>query len=151
VPRYLYGWQLTHAGQKYRYLDYSSTIRIVTTAPPWVLADGIEHRGSVTTVLPDHFYSGHYDYIEDRFPCETHFVLCSDGFYSAFATTSQMWAWLQENRDAPASVQEQEPKLRDLHQQLHEKGGDDDMSFVWIYPTPATAPVGAGAAAEQEE
>lgn len=151
VPRYLYGQQLTSGGRKYRCLDYSSTIRIVPASPPGVWADGIEHRGSVTTVLPDHFYSGHYDYVEDRFPCGTNFVLCSDGFYSAFATASGLWSWLQENRDALADPQEREKKLKELHGQLHEKGTDDDMSCVWIYPTPATAPAGETPATEQEE
>jgi hypothetical protein len=151
VPKYLYGRQLTSPGHKYRCLDYSSTIRIVPTSPPGVLADGIEHRSSVTTVLPDHFYSGHYDSIEDRFPCGTHFVLCSDGFYSAFATASGLWAWLQESRDAIGDAQEREKKLRDLHERLHAKGGDDDMSFVWMYPTPAAAPAREGVAREREE
>jgi hypothetical protein len=151
VPRYLYGWQLTSEDQKYRCLDYSSTIRIVTAAPQVILADGFEHRRSATMVLPDHFYCGHYDYIEDRFPCGTHFVACSDGFYSTIASASQMWAWLHENREVLASVQEREPKLRDLHQKLHEKGGDDDMSFVWMYPTSATTLVDAGVAEEQED
>jgi hypothetical protein len=134
VPRYLYGQALESQGQEYRCLDYSSTIRIWPTSPPGVWTDGIEHRGSVTAVLPDHFYSGHYDCYEDRFPGGTHFVLCSDGFYSAFATASEMWAWLQENKDVLAKVQEREPKLTELHHRLHEKGGDDDMSFVWMSP-----------------
>ena len=102
-------------------------------------------------MLPDHFYSGQYDYIEDRFPCGTHFVLGSDGFYSAFATASQMWAWLQEYRNALAVPQEREAKLRDLHQQLHEKSTDDDMSCVWMYPVPAGATAAAAGATKREE
>lgn len=151
VPRYLYGRQLERRGVQYRCLDYSSTIRVVPTSPPDVPIDGIEHRSSATAVLPDHFYRGYYDYVEDRFPCGTHFVLCSDGFYSAFATASQMWAWLQENRSALADPHERAPKLRDLHQKLHGKSGDDDLSLVWMHPTPATAPAGADTAQEQEE
>jgi hypothetical protein len=151
VPKYLYGQLLMSGCRKYRCLDYSSTIRIMPASPPRVPSDGIEHRGSVTAVLPDHFYSGQYDYIQDRFPCGTHFVLGSDGFYSAFATASHMWAWLQENRSALAVPQEREAKLRDLHQQLHEKGTDDDMSCVWMYPVAAGATAGAAAAGEQEE
>jgi hypothetical protein len=151
VPKYLYGQLLMSGCRKYRCLDYSSTIRIMPASPPRVPSDGIEHRGSVTAVLPDHFYSGQYDYIQDRFPCGTHFVLGSDGFYSAFATASQMWTWLQENRSALAVPQEREAKLRDLHQQLHEKGTDDDMSCVWMYPVPAGATAGEAPATGREE
>ena len=151
VPKYLYGQLLACGCEKYRYLDYSSTIRIMPASPPCVPTDGIEHKGSVTRVLPDHFYSGHCDSIEDRFPCGTHFVLCSDGFYSAFATATQMWAWLQENKNALADAQEREAKLRDLHQQLQAKGTDDDMAFVWLYPVPASAATGAGVTAEKEK
>lgn len=151
VPRYLYGQQLESNGQEYRCLDYSSTIRIVARSLPSVSADGIEHRGSATTVLPDHFYSGHFDSLEDQFPPGTHFVLCSDGFYSVFARASELWAWLQENRDVFGNTQEQEPRLRELHRTLHEKSGDDDMSFVWMYPMPSAAPKAGDAKSEQEE
>ncbi len=140
VPRYLYGQQLESQGEQYRCLDYSSTIRIVPTSLAAVPADGIEHRGSTTTVLPDHFYSGQFDSVEDRFPRGTHFVLCSDGFYSAFATASKLWAWLQANRSVFGKPREQEPKLVELHAQLHEKSGDDDMSFVWMHPISPVAP-----------
>jgi hypothetical protein len=151
VPRYLYGRQLESQGQEYRCLDYSSAIRIVPTTPPIVRADGIEHLGSVTAVLPDHAGSGCYDHVEDRFPLGTHFVLCSDGFYSAFATTAELWAWLQENREVLAKIQEREPTLTELHHWLHEKGGDDDLSFVWMYPMSSfTSEVNHGLREQQE-
>jgi hypothetical protein len=151
VPRYLYGQPLMSRGRQYRCLDYSSTIRIVPKVPRGVRADGIEHRGSVTTVLPDHFYSGHYDYVEDRFPCGTHFVLCSDGFYSTFATASELWTWLQENREALADPSEREKRLCDLHKRLHAKGTDDDMSCVWMYPSPVAACAIESVAGEKKE
>ncbi len=135
VPRYLYGQQLESRGKQYRCLDYSSLIRIMPASAPYRSPDGIEHRSSMTAVLPDHFDPGRYDYIEDRFPCGTHFVLCSDGFYSAFATASQMWAWLQAYCIVCADTEQQQRRLEELHGRLHGNGGDDDMSFVWMYPT----------------
>ena len=151
VPRYLYGHQLESQGREYRCLDYSSAIRILPTTPPIVRADGIEHRGSVTAVLPDHGCSGCYDYVEDRFPLGTHFVPCTDGFYSAFATTSEVWAWLQENRQVLANAQEREPKLTELHHRLRERGGDDDLSFVWMYPMSPFTPEANHGFREQQE
>lgn len=139
VPRYLYGRQLESQGQEYRCLDYSSTIRILPAAPR-APGDGISHRGSFTEVLPDHVYSGCYDYVEDRFPQRTHFVLGSDGFYSAFATASHMWAWLQEYCIVRADTEQQQRRLEELHSRLHSNSGDDDVSFVWMYPTVSPVP-----------
>ncbi|MEN6335160.1 MAG: hypothetical protein ABFE01_12945, partial [Phycisphaerales bacterium] len=118
--------------------DYSSAIRILPTEPSGLREDNIEHRGSVTAVFPDHFYSGHYDYVQDRFPPRTHFVLGSDGFYNAFATTSELWVWLQENNGALADAHERESRLAELHRRLHETTGDDDLSFVWVRPPSST-------------
>lgn len=134
VPRYLYGRWLESQGQEYRCLDYSSAIRSMSPHQSPAFADGIEHRGPATAVLPDHFRSGHVESLEDQFPPGTHLVLCSDGFYSAFATASQMWAWLQDYSTVAKSSSQQETMLADLHGRLHAKSGDDDMSVVWMYP-----------------
>lgn len=136
VPRYLHGHQLESEGREYRCLDYSSTIRILPSSPPTVPADSVEHRGSATTVLPDHVYGGHFESAEDRFPADTQFVLSSDGFYGAFATASELWVWLQANKDALQTGREQSSLFNELHERLRERSGDDDMSLVWMYPDP---------------
>ena len=151
VPRCLYGRQLESRGRQYRCLDYSSTIRIMPTSPACVMPDGIDHGGSATAVLPDHFYGGRFDSLKDRFPPGTHFVLCSDGFYSAFATASEMWAWLQQNEGVLGNGRQQEPELRGLHRRLHERYGDDDMSLVWMYPVSPSAPIASRVNNERKE
>jgi hypothetical protein len=136
VPRYLHGHQLESEGREYRCLDYSSTIRILPSSPPTVPADSVEHRGSATAVLPDHIYGGHFESAEDRFPADTQLVLSSDGFYGAFATASELWVWLQANKDALQTGREQSSLFNGLHERLRERSGDDDMSLVWMYPNP---------------
>jgi hypothetical protein len=137
VPRYLYGRPFESGGQEYRTLCYSSLIRIVPSVAPEGPTDSIEHRGSATLVLPDHYHSGLCNCTQDRFPCGTHFVLCSDGFYGAFATADELWQWLQEYRQLSQDEQGQQAKLQSLHARLHEKSGDDDISFVWMFPAPS--------------
>jgi len=150
VPRYLYGHQLESEGREYRCLDYSSTIRILPTSPPTVRADRVEHRGSATAVLPDHFYGGHFEHLEDQFPADTQFVLCSDGFYSAFATTSELWTWLRRSKSALEAGQEQASPFTELHERLRERSGDDDMSLVWTSPALPASEM-ASPQCEQEE
>lgn len=147
VPRYLHGHQLESKGREYRGLDYSSTIRILPNSPPTVPADSVERHGSATAVLPDHVYGGHFESVEDQFPVDTQFVLCSDGVYGAFATTSELWTWIQANRNALHAGQELSSLFTELHERLRERSGDDDMSLVWMYPAPATS----GEAASQCE
>jgi hypothetical protein len=48
--------------------------------------------------------------------------------------------WLQENRSVFGTPAEEEPKLAALHERLHEKSGDDDMSFVWMCPASSPVP-----------
>lgn len=134
VPRYLYGTQLASKGQRYRFLDYSSTIRLVSVTGPNALADQIGQHGSTTMVLPDHFYCGYIESYQDRFPVGTQFVLCSDGLYSSFLDARRLWTWLHDNARALSHKDERTPVLKQLHSRLHAKGGDDDISFVWIHP-----------------
>jgi len=134
VPRFLYGTQLTSQGQRYQVIRYSSTIRpVISTKTPTVTNSFNDHNPT-TMVLPDHFYRGCYDLFQDQFPPQTHFVLCSDGFYGSFPGWQQLWTWLQENADRLRNDEEREAILQELHADLHARGSDDDISFIWVRP-----------------
>ncbi len=140
VPRYLYGTQLTSKGKRYRVLDYSSTIRVISMEGAGAKQNKITQRGSVTMVLPDHFYRGYVESYEDRFPLGTQFVLCSDGFYSGFSDARCLWEWIRNNASALSHKDERQPVLKRLHSQVNAKSGDDDISFVWAYPSKSDVP-----------
>jgi len=140
VPRYLYGTQLTSKGKRYRVLDYSSTIRVISMEGTGDEQNKITQRGSTTMVLPDHFYKGYVESYEDRFPLGTQFVLCSDGFYSGFSNARCLWEWLRNNSSALSHKDERQPVLKRLHSQVNAKSGDDDISFVWVYPRKTDVP-----------
>jgi serine/threonine protein phosphatase PrpC len=134
VPKYLYGTQLTSQDGQYRVLRYSSTIRPVFATGSFASIDSFNHRGSATMVLPDHFYCGSYDSFQDTFPPQTSFILCSDGFYGGFSDWQQLWTWLQVNASGLNRDSDRQAILEQLHTYLHNRGGDDDISFVWIQP-----------------
>lgn len=131
VPKYLYGTQLTSEERKYLVLRYSSSIKTGSFAPVKPLASA----GSTTMVIPDHFYSGCYDSFQDRFPKDTNFLLCSDGFYNAFAGWDELWQWLQINKALLQDNNGSEEILAKLHTELQSRGGDDDISFIWAMPS----------------
>jgi len=134
VPKYLYGTQLTSQGHRYRVLRYSSTVRPVLSRNPLASMNTFSKAGSTTRVLPDHFYRGSFDSFKDRFPPRTHFILCSDGFYGSFCDWQQLWTWLRDNAPSLNHKDERDPILKKLHHDLHTRGGDDDISFVWVQP-----------------
>lgn len=130
VPKYLYGTQLTSQNRQYLVLRYSSAIRPVFFAP----ITSLTSPGSVTMVLPDHFYCGCYDSFQDRFPQGTNFILCSDGFYNSFSDWNELWQWLQKNKAALHDAKRRETILAGLHTALRSRGGGDDISFIWATP-----------------
>jgi serine/threonine protein phosphatase PrpC len=134
VPQYLYGRQLKSEGLQYRILRYSSTIRPVFSGNSVASTSSFDEHGSVTMVLPDHFYCGNFDCFKDRFPAGTNFILCSDGFYGSFSDWQQLWAWLQENAKGLVEDNKRKAILEQLHVTLNAKGGDDDISFIWVQP-----------------
>jgi len=134
LPKYLYGRKLKSDGQRYYILDYSSTIRILSEEGIRISNSKIAQRGSTTVVLPDHLQGGYVEFYKDSFPLGTNFVLCSDGFYNCFYDAKYIWQWLRDNSRALSHSDEKQSLLRRLHNQLNDKGGDDDISFVWAYP-----------------
>jgi serine/threonine protein phosphatase PrpC len=85
------------------------------------------HSSPLTEVLPDHFRSeepSHTEEIDD----DAHIVLCSDGFYDAFPNPGALFRWLLQNGADPGLA------LEELHAQLDRRRGDDDISYVWLFP-----------------
>jgi serine/threonine protein phosphatase PrpC len=135
VPEFAVKTASTVNGQSYCSISYSNLIRPVTSEHSLFADVDINKENSTTLVLPDHFYCGHCDFIQERFPLDTHFVLASDGFYSAFTNSNQMWQWLQENKRNLRNEPTREEYLQELHTKLKKSVGDDDISFVWAYPS----------------
>jgi len=140
VPKYLYGQELSCSDRHpYRFLHYSSAIRPVYARHSSPSIHQFPDRNASTLVLPDHFYSGWFDAYHDQFPPMTHFILCSDGFYESFSRPADLWTWLQRHANCLTDPGKKAAVLEDLHRQLHSRGGDDDISFVWVHPRTASA------------
>ena len=140
VPEFLWGKSLRSAGRQYRVLRYSSTIRPLHLPQSAASINDLVKHGSTTDVLPDHFYCGCFNLFEDRFPLQTHFLLCSDGFYGGFSHWEQAWTWLQNHAAALRHEEARTAVLEQLHASLYAKSGDDDISFVWVYPARQGSP-----------
>jgi len=132
VPKYLIGRVTKAAGCCCAVVPYSRMIRNTQghTAPPRLC-----RGGAVTAVLPDHFQSGRWSYFADVFPRDTEFVACSDGFADCFEGISEMASWLKKHRQTILDPNERTTVFSELHEQLRQGGHDDDISFVWIFPS----------------
>lgn len=133
VPRYLAAIPLDPQYRDFRRFRYSRFIRRVES-PQQPTKLRLDSQGNATAVLPDHFYSGGWETFDDKFPRETSFLLCSDGFYRAFEEPAEIWDWLKRNEERLASRQEKKELLKDIHQRLQQKTGDDDVSLIWLSP-----------------
>lgn len=135
VPEFAVKIASTVNGKNYCSIGYSNLIKPVTSEQSLFADVDINKENSTTFVLPDHFYCGHCDFIQERFPLDTHFVLASDGFYGAFTNSNQMWQWLQKNKRDLKNEPTRQEHLQELHTRLKKTAGDDDISFVWAYPS----------------
>lgn len=131
VPIYLCGAAIKTGSRRYIHFPYSDFIRVIDSRPR---NNGFKNGGTVTAVLPDHFYTGDWTYFEDRFPLDANFVLTSDGFHNCFKNPKELWFWLNKHRKDLQDLTRQKQLLESLHQNLHKEHSDDDISFVWVYP-----------------
>jgi len=118
----------------YCVLPFARMIRVVRPEAARQSALRFDHAGSVTAVLPDDFYTDHWQHFEDRYPPDTHFVLASDGFYRAFTDVGELWEWLKAAQSHLLDPTRRDGLLDALHTQLRARSSDDDISFVWAYP-----------------
>lgn len=134
APKYFFSAPKDPLYKEFRRLFYSRFIQRLSSPAKAPSEVNFDMRGSVTAVLPDHCYTGQWDYFEERFEPETHFFLCSDGFYHVFSNASEMCEWLTINKTDLTVRQKKISLLNELHRKLSDKCGDDDISFIWIYP-----------------
>lgn len=99
---------------------------------------GFGHASPITEVLPDHFRSDELT-LRQEVDAGAHIVLCSDGFYDAFATPGELLEWLLEHVDELRDERGQ-ALVDALHQRLEARAGDDDLSFIWLSPSARAAP-----------
>lgn len=134
VPQYLVGHT---ANKPYQHIPFSSSVRLAAHKPS---TDALCFNGksNVTHVLPDHFFRGQWVYRQEHFPLDTNFILASDGFYEAFQSAQDLWEWLRRAKIDLRKPNTREARLQSLHQRLSEHTGDDDISFVWLFPRKTT-------------
>ncbi len=134
VPKYLAGTAMRAGDNIYVRFPYSCQIRRVNSVSNTVGTVDFKRLSSATAVLPDHFYTGDWIYYQDLFPLDANFVLSSDGFYTCFKDSSCLWTWLNSNKQDLQDPQKQIAAMDELHSRLSIRCGDDDISFLWIYP-----------------
>lgn len=134
VPKHLIGTPFSRRQTEYCVLHFSEIIRIVipSIAPPPCMS--FHSKTAATSVLLDHYPAGRWNHWKEQFPADAHFLLASDGFYSAFDDATAMGRWLIENSDALCDESRQRDLVGELHPELQRRTGDDDISLVWLRP-----------------
>ncbi len=103
--------------------------------------DPFRHTSPLTPVLPDSYggEAGHVILEREPYPEGVHVLLCTDGFYDGFENFKEMHDWLKACRAELDDPEARAAHMAELHRNLDRKKGDDDISFVWLYPLPRPA------------
>lgn len=134
VPMHLSKMSPDYNYQAYRQCLFSHSIKLLTPEVQSQHHVSFDQRGAATAVLPDSVSVKAWRVIEDRFAQDSQYLLCSDGFYSCFTGPDELWHWLNTNKKLLQNPKQQQNIIKILHRELHRKCGDDDISFVWVYP-----------------
>jgi len=129
VPRWL-----RSDGQRPRTLIQSPLVRWVdveTKAAQWCR---LPHNGCATLVLPDDADSAAFSHHVLHLPTDTSLVLATDGLIDAFDSAPDLYQWLTRHRAAWHNPSARSQLLSQLHRKLRDRGGDDDISFIWLHP-----------------
>ncbi len=140
VPYYLADFSTDPKARQYCRFLYSRNIKTTVGGPGLTPEASFDGKSSVTAVFPDHFENGRWTLFTERFEPDVHFVLASDGFYSSFHNSREMWAWLQAHQDALSDDARRAQALDDVHRRLAAGAGDDDVSLIWVRPVPTARP-----------
>jgi len=132
APKYLVGIPQDPNYKEFRRLPFSKFVRRISEPIAEPSEFVFDDRGNTTNVLPDHYYTDEWEHSEERFPKDTSFLLCTDGFYRSFSNSTEMWEWFVENENALKKKEPQIRLLKELHKKLNDKTGDDDISFIWL-------------------
>jgi serine/threonine protein phosphatase PrpC len=132
VPRYLMTPVNSIRSRSLGRLHYSRFIHRISESWTDYSALTFNLQGHTTAAFPDAYRRNQYSIVDEYFSTDTDFVICSDGFYRCFSAPAQMWQWLAEHRN-PLNLRASRKKLLDdLHGQLNQRCGDDDISFIWM-------------------
>ncbi|MGB8508254.1 MAG: PP2C family serine/threonine-protein phosphatase [Pyrinomonadaceae bacterium] len=98
--------------------------------------DDFKHGSPLTPVLPDSYdeEESRHVLVSDKYPQDVHLLLCSDGFYDGFTNFKEVHEWLNEHRAELSTEGAAARCLAELHRNLEQKKGDDDISFIWLRP-----------------
>jgi len=115
--------------------------------------DRFKHGSPITAVLPDS-YDEERDYAlpaSGEYPEDVHLLLCSDGLYDGFTNFKEIRDWLHRHRAELSHPETRQECMAELHGNLGRKKGDDDISFIWLFPLPPPQEEAKGAEAEELE
>ena len=136
VPSYL----LSHpCDVRYRHLAtviYSRFIQSTACPMQDKIKVVLKDAANTTEVIPDHFETSNSHYLQEEFPEDAEFLLCSDGFYRCFNQPSEMLTFLKRYRSSSKKAQ----FIKHLHHRLIDSFGDDDISVIWISPNKKRKP-----------
>jgi len=99
--------------------------------------DPFKHYSPVTAVLPDSYDEKTNNELFDfkEYTEDAQLLLCSDGFYDCFTNFKEIRSWLNQHQAKLKDSQTHDECLSELHHRLNQSKGDDDISFIWLYPT----------------
>lgn len=100
--------------------------------------DQFKHYSPFTAVLPDCYNEKTDNELFDfgDWPEDAQLLLCSDGFYDCFSNFEEIHGWLNQHHEQLKDSQTRDECLYELHNRLNQSKGDDDISFIWLYPKP---------------
>jgi serine/threonine protein phosphatase PrpC len=106
--------------------------------------DGFKHSSPLTAVLPDCYDEETNNLLFEfkEYPEDVQLLLCSDGLYDGFTNFKELYGWLNQHRSELEGDQ-REQCLSELHHNLSQTKGDDDISLVWLLPSQPLASRGA--------
>jgi serine/threonine protein phosphatase PrpC len=89
---------------------------------------------SITEILPDSYnIRKHFMSKELVFPIDTNILLCSDGLYDGFKTFKALYEWIYVNYQLLQGGSKRRLLMSELHDNLQDSSGDDDISLVLDY------------------
>jgi serine/threonine protein phosphatase PrpC len=113
-----------------------------------------KHGSAFTLVLPDSLDTEAKNVLVDfqEYPEDVHLLLCSDGLYDSFTNFREIREWLRAHRAELLDSELSGRCLSERHHELSQGKGDDDISFIWLYPNKTQEVTEVeGAAAEGKE
>lgn len=115
--------------------------------------DRFKHGSPLTAVLPDCYDEETNNLLFDfkEYPEDIQLLLCSDGLYDGFTNFKELRDWLNEHRSELADSELHDKCLSELHHNLNQKKGDDDISLIWLRPSRTLATQGVAREGDEDK